>query len=250
MDAETLAESRLSAAARTGDEDKLDWILRGVHAPFDLFRNLHDLLFLKSFCNLDQVAGFASLACQVHVTDIVKSHYPVPFEVLGEYFESLRLFEERSQFFRLVPVRHAQQKSVPVHCKTPYLQIAGACKQSFIIMVRSPVKRIIVYIYVSCSVKKLYLVFISKTREQLDSLFRPYLMPSERHVGLDDLMHPCCDPAQVPFSDMGRITFDDIAVVSFRNRSSQDNPAVREHILCSLAEKETERIAVNASAHI
>ena len=102
-------------------------------------------------------------------------------------------------------------------------------------MVRRSVKSIIVYINVTGRVKKLDLVFISQTGEQFHCFFRPHLMPSERHVGFDDFMHPCCDSSKIFLRNMGRVAFYDIAVVTFRNRSSQYNATVREHILCCLA---------------
>ena len=250
LDAQTLAECRLAAAARTCDQDEADRVFRRVHASFDLLGDLYDLLFLESLCDLDEVACLAALTCEVYISRVFQTHDAVPLKVFREYLECLRLLYERSKFLRVVSVGNTKEQSVLVHCKAPYLHAACACEQRLVIVVRSTVEGVIVHIDVTGSVQELHLVFVTEFCEEFYCLFSPYLMSAERHVRIDNLTHSCGNLLKVALCDMCSVSLSDIAVISLRNRPSQYNSAVWEDVLCSFAEKKAERVAVNASAHI
>ena len=62
----------------------------------------------------------------VHITYIFESHDSVPLEILRKDLESLGLLYKWGEFIRIMPVRHTQKQSLPVHCQTPDLKITGA----------------------------------------------------------------------------------------------------------------------------
>ena len=81
------------------------------------------------------------MAGQIDVSCIIKSHYLVPFQALGEHVEGLGLLHERRKLLRMMTVRDSQKKTSAVGCQAPDFQISRACYQSIIIIVRRILNR-------------------------------------------------------------------------------------------------------------
>ena len=186
--AETFAECRLSAAARTRNQHNPYGSLRMYPALY-LLGNLHNLLFLQSLSHLNQVGSLASGALQINVSDISKSHYLVPFRCLRENLERLGLFKERSQLFGMVSVGHPQQQSSAVHRKAPHLHVSRARQQRVVIVVGGVTKGVIVHVHVVNTLKQLNLVVISQFGKQVYRLFLAHLVTAERHVLFHNAAH-------------------------------------------------------------
>ena len=221
-----------------------------MHSSLDLLGDLYDLLLLKGLGDLDKVSCLPSLACKIHVTDIVQSHDLIPLEILAEHLECLRLLCKRSKLFRLMSVRYSKEKTVTIHCQSPYLEISCAWQQSFIIIVRCVTESIIVHIYVSGCLEKADLILVAHLFKELDSILSAYFMSSERHVLISDVAHACVDRINILLSQSSTVMLVDRAEISFGDRTSQNYLALREQIFSRLAEKEAQRAAINAAAGI
>ncbi len=90
-----------------------------MEAAVDFLCNLDYLLFLKRLGYLNQLAGLALLAGDVHVTNAVEFHQRIPVDAFGEDLEGFGLLEERRKQFRVVAVGHSQEHSAAVFLKFP-----------------------------------------------------------------------------------------------------------------------------------
>ena len=247
LDAEPLAEGRLSGTGRSCDKDDLAGVFRPV-APFDLFSDLDDLLFLQGFRDLDQLARLTGLAGVVDVSDGVEAHDDVPPQVLGEHPVGLGLVHEGGEPGRIVPVRDPEQHAVVVEADVPDGQVSGRRDEFPIEIIRGIPEGVIVRIGLPAGLQQADLVLVPALPEGLDSLLGMDIIAVEGDVFLDDNLHPLLEERDVLRSDRHPVSLSEVAEKAVRDGVFHEDTALREDVRRGFAEQETERAAVGPHA--
>ena len=131
--------------------------------------------------------------------------------------------------------------------QAPHLQIASRWHQRTIVIVDGIAQGIIIGVHLSTRLQQLHLIgktpFGKHPYGFLDRGFRT----AERHIGIDNLLHPLTDLCHIVISQWGTILLLEIAVDASGQRVFDEEFATREHIVCSLVEHEAERTGIHTT---
>ena len=172
-----------------------------MEAGIDLLGDLHDLLLLQGLGNLDQFRSIASQDGLVDITGIREAHDDIPAHLLGKHLISAGLIHPFCQHQGIALVGHPQQQAVLIALQSPHLQIACGGHERTIVVIHGVAQGVIVGIDLSAGLQEFHLIGEAALSEHSDGLFRRGFRATERHVGIDDLLHTGADTFHIGISE-------------------------------------------------
>ena len=214
----------------------------------NLLCNLHNLLLLQRLRHLNQFGGITLKNGFVHVASIRQTHDDIPAHLLGKDLKRTRLFHLFCQYRGIPLIGNAQQQSILITLQSPHAQIACRRNQRTIIVVDGIAQHIIIGIDLSTRLQKFHLVHESSLSEHSDSLFQSGLSTTERHIGIDNLLHPLTDAQHILVSQWRTVFLLEVAIDTSSQRVFDKEFTARKHVNGGLIEHETERTGIDATS--
>ena len=238
---EPLAEGRLAAGGRSGDEHDFCLFPAGNRVG-----DLRYLLFLQCLADVDEVGGKPLLHGFVEVAYGLDAEDALPAVMLLEHLEHLVLAYQFAQPGGILCGRDAQEDTVEVRFQAEEVDLCGIREHRTVVIVLVVVEHVIDRIERAAAAQQLCFLPVAETVEHFDGFFRRGLKTLYGQAGIDDFLHTGADAAHV----VGRngVSEFQIAVVAVRDRDVDHHAAARIEVVYGLAQHEKQRTGVSADA--
>ena len=241
LDGETLTRGGLARRGRTCQENEFHALAVG-----DVFGYLGDFLLLQSLADIDDVGGESSIHSLVEVTHRTDAQNVLPTMVLLEDLKHLVLLGQFAQYARVLDRRNAEQHTIIILLQAEEIQLGSIGEKRAIIEIDIFTYLIIGSVDGARGLEEFHLLHVTLLLEEGDGFLRRHHVSTDRHLGIDDLLHTLANPIDILIGS--RATKAHIHIEAIRHRDVDDDIVGRIKVLHRLAEHKEERAGVGTRA--